>query len=365
MKSIAVNQTQKEKGSRLAELDALRGLAVLTVMLYHYTYAYDFHFNLFSDHKFYLSHGNLAVHLFFIISGFVIFMTLERSKNKFDFIVSRFSRLYPAYWTAIFLTAFIITILPVPTLGHYTPKEILYNITMFQGFTKVRLIDQVYWTLKMELTFYILMYGLYLGRLLRKIEIICIAWLTLSLISSFFSIPLKKYIDVLFILEYAPLFFAGINFYRIKTNGASILNNVIIGISFVVECKWLLTHPDENYGSLVILAGIYALFYLFTYEKLSWLNNKVLLFLGTISYSLYLLHNVIGYTIIYRLRQFSDLQLFYVTVPLIFSILLATFLTYAIEKPALKYIRDAYKKWKARKVVYETKTLVKEPLSNG
>ncbi|WP_295674677.1 acyltransferase [uncultured Mucilaginibacter sp.] len=364
MKSITANKTQKEKGGRLAELDALRGVAVLTVMLYHYTYAYDFHFKLFSDHKFYLNHGNLAVHLFFIISGFVIFMTLERSKHKFDFIVSRFSRLYPAYWTALFLTAAIITVLPVPTLGHYTPKEILYNLTMFQGFTKVRLIDQVYWTLKMELTFYIIMYGLYLARLLRKIEVICIAWLALSLASALFSIHFKKYIDVLFILEYAPLFIAGINFYRIKTNGPGILNNLIIAISFVVECRWLLTHPDENYGSIVILAGIYVLFYLFIYGKLSWLNNRVLLFLGTISYSLYLLHNVIGYAIIYRLRQFSDLQVFYVTVPLIFSVLLATFLTYVIEKPALKYIREAYKKWKSKKVVYETESLVNEPLSN-
>jgi peptidoglycan/LPS O-acetylase OafA/YrhL len=147
----AVGKTKvKGEKSRYLELDALRGIAVLAVVFYHYTFAYDYHFKLFASNKFYLYHGNLAVHLFFVISGFVIFLTLEKSKRKADFLVSRFSRLYPSYWVAMLVTLTVITVFPVPTLGHYTIKEVAMNLTMLQGFTKIRLIDQVYWTLKME-----------------------------------------------------------------------------------------------------------------------------------------------------------------------------------------------------------------------
>jgi len=358
MQATAQNIKPKENKFRYPELDSLRGIAVLSVMLYHYTFAYDFHYKLLSPNKFYLAHGNLAVHLFFIISGFVIFLTLEKSKNKADFPVSRFSRLYPAYWASMFVTILVVTLLPVPTLGNYTLKEIGLNITMFQGFTKVRLIDQVYWTLKMELTFYIIMYVLFLNKVLKKIEWICVLWLAFSLVSSLWNIPLKKYFDVLFILEYAPLFIAGINFYRIKNNGSTVLNHVIIIASFLLECKWLLMHPDENYGSVAILAVIYGIFYLFTYQKLSWLNNRVLLFLGTISYSLYLLHNVIGYSIIYRVRQYTDIQAIYVIVPMIFSISIATLMTFFIEKPAIKFIRNSYKKSSTKQIAYP------DPLAN-
>jgi len=360
MQAAAQNIKPKERRFRYPELDSLRGIAVLSVMLYHYTFAYDFHYKLLSPGKFYLAHGNLAVPLFFVISGFVIFLTLERSKTKTDFVVSRFSRLYPTYWASMFITILFVTLLPVPALGNYTFKEIGLNLTMFQGFTKVRLIDQVYWTLKMELTFYIIMYVLFLNKALKKIEWICVLWLVFSLVSSLLSIPLKKYVDVLFILEYAPLFIAGINFYRIKTEGSTVLNHIIIAASFLLECKWLLMHPDENYGSVAILAIIYLIFYLFTYQKLSWLNNRVLLFLGTISYSLYLLHNVIGYSIIYRLRQYTDVQTLYVLVPLIFSISIATLMTFYIEKPAIKFIRNRYKKWSTKKVAYEPEPLINE-----
>src|SRR5689334_5092656 len=91
---------------RLLELDALRGIAVLGVMFFHYTTlymsAYDPTPTLFD-----FCFGQHGIHLFFIISGFVIYMTLEKS-SPMDFIVSRFSRLYPAYWAGILLTSLAI-----------------------------------------------------------------------------------------------------------------------------------------------------------------------------------------------------------------------------------------------------------------
>lgn len=67
---------------RLIELDALRGIAALFVVIYHYTIRYDslYGHDLFLDtnHFQYYSQG---VQLFFMISGFVIFFNIEPCKK--------------------------------------------------------------------------------------------------------------------------------------------------------------------------------------------------------------------------------------------------------------------------------------------
>ena len=81
--------------TRLLELDALRGIAAMAVMGFHYTTLYSHETGHLGELPFEVRYGNYGVHLFFMISGFVIFMTLERTRTAKDFIVSRFSRLFP------------------------------------------------------------------------------------------------------------------------------------------------------------------------------------------------------------------------------------------------------------------------------
>lgn len=88
--------------NRFTELDALRGIAVMLVLISHYTWAYDlnsgdYHFEILEDHKFHFLYGAFGVQIFFVISGFVIFMTLEHTKSAAHFAVNRFARLYPTY----------------------------------------------------------------------------------------------------------------------------------------------------------------------------------------------------------------------------------------------------------------------------
>jgi len=339
---------------RFKELDALRGVAVLIVALFHYSLAYDYHYHLKEPGKFYLVYGNFAVYLFFVISGFVIFMTLDKTETGTDFLISRFSRLYPAYWAAIFITVIFLKLFPVPTLGKYTLSEIAINMTMFEAFFKVRFIDQVYWTLKIELTFYILMFLVFLTKYLRKINLICLIWLGLSLISSLVNFPLKRFADAVFILQYAPFFIAGINFYNLIKNRSNYVNHVIIMLSFFVNISWLCQafDPEYNYSPIIatiIVFCIYIVFYLFVYDRLNILKNGILVFFGAISYSLYLIHNVIGYSIIYRLRMIINSEWFYIPVTLLLTTIIAILLNVIIEKPAMKFIRNKYKKYKEQK----------------
>src|SRR5690349_15385603 len=74
-------------GSRITGLDALRGLAALSVVLFHYTTRYDALFGHRSELLVSVPWGHYGVQIFFGISGFVIFMTLDRTATLADFAV--------------------------------------------------------------------------------------------------------------------------------------------------------------------------------------------------------------------------------------------------------------------------------------
>src|SRR4051812_2873794 len=154
-------------GQRLVGGDALRGVAALAGVLFFYTNRYTELFQPAPPPAASFPGGQYGVNLFFIISGFVIFMTLEKTRRPMDFVVSRFSRLFPAYWVAIALTFSITHWLGLP--GKLVDGgAALANMIMVHGLLRVPHVDGVYWTLEVELLFYCGMLLLYrLGRLDR------------------------------------------------------------------------------------------------------------------------------------------------------------------------------------------------------
>lgn len=324
---------------RFKELDALRGLAAISVVLFHFTYGYDGWLGILSDEKFYFRHGNLGVHLFFIISGFVIFMTLDKTKKSASFIVSRFSRLFPAYWTAIILTVFITTILSVPfQQGIYSLKQVLFNFTMLQFWLRIKDVDNVYWTLAVELTFYFWIWIVFKFRKLNHAELLCLFWLLMSISFKAFAIPFGNYINIILILNHAPLFIGGITFYLLKNKGFKLFHHLLISVSLAAEIYIL-----SSFTQSLFITFFYLVFYLFVYGKLKILSNKILLFFGSISYSLYLLHQNIGHAIIYNIRKVLDYQIIYIPITFIIVVFLAYLVNFYIEKPAMNFIRNYYK----------------------
>src|SRR5262245_34438087 len=146
-------ESSKPEAARLIEIDSLRGLAALSVVLFHYTTRFAELYGPTERMTVAFPYGFYGVNLFFIISGFVIFMTLERTRRPMDFVVSRFSRLYPAYWTCVAITFAVTHWLGLP----YKTVDLLSalaNFTMIQGFWGVPHVGGVYWTLEVELLLY-------------------------------------------------------------------------------------------------------------------------------------------------------------------------------------------------------------------
>jgi peptidoglycan/LPS O-acetylase OafA/YrhL len=124
---------------RFLELDALRGLAALWVVLFHYTFGVgyfwlngDFAAARLLTPSIPNLEGLRAVDLFFIVSGFVIFMTIENTASVMDFVVSRVSRLFPAFLFAVVMSSALAVALPLP----YQPislHQFLANLTNIWG----------------------------------------------------------------------------------------------------------------------------------------------------------------------------------------------------------------------------------------
>jgi len=331
--------TNELKTTRFFELDYLRGIAAISVVLFHYTYGYDNGLKILESGKFYFRYGNLGVQLFFIISGYVIFMTLNKIEKPTDFVISRFSRLYPAYWFAILFSLFFVSVVDNPFQYHnVTFNRILINLTMFQHWFRVKDIDGAYWTLYVELTFYIIMLVLYIFKQLKNVELLSLFWLSLSCIFILFEIPYGKYVSELLILKHSPLFIAGIILYRFKNIGDSLSRYILLLFSLLTELLIQYT-VYKLITPLIIIFSIYTFFLFLVKNKIKFNKSRILNFFGAISYSLYLIHENIGMAIIYNLRKILDHQIFYIPITLTIVIIFAYFMTYYIERPSMKLLK--------------------------
>lgn len=330
---------------RFSELDAMRGIAAVMVVLYHYSTwhiqskGYSSTVPLFAFEA-----GRYGVHLFFMISGFVIFLTLNRVQHVMDFVISRFARLYPAYWVAVPLIFICSSYFSLPG-REVSIYSFLFNFTMLQGWFDIRHVDGVFWTLSVELVFYVIMASLYYFKKLSNINLFSLVFLPVALLSYYLEgeqvITINKYVKLFMLLEYGSLFIMGIMFYKIL-NEKGYAPYFIVFIAYFVD---VFIHQE----SAILISIYFVIFFLFVMGALSILRAKVLVFLGAISYSLYLVHQNIGYLVIHGLEKYELASpISVLLIPLLVSISLAILITVYIEKPALFYIRGRWKMSKLR-----------------
>lgn len=326
---------------RLAQVDALRGVAALAVVLFHYTTRYDQLFGHAQPLRLAVPFGHLGVNLFFMISGFVIFMTLERTARPMDFVVSRFSRLYPAYWGALLLSFTLTHLLGLPgkTVGW---EVLLANLTMVQGFFGVPHVDNVYWTLEVELLFYcwaLASFRLGGGAGLRHFLFACLALrlaYTGALIAWGLDLPWigQRWL----LLPYIAWFALGVSVYRLsRAGGDRRWDRALVAAA-------LLAIGLADGWSLAVLAAVFHLVLQGAVRgRWTWLEHPLLLWLGTISYTLYLLHENIGWALIRRLEGWGVEVHLAILLAMAVSAGLAHGLTRMVEQPAMRWIRNRYR----------------------
>lgn len=331
---------------RIAEIDALRGLAAVAVMLYHYTWWYDHGM---SGHRetpwIVFPYGAFGVHLFFMISGFVIIMTVERRRSVAEFAYARFSRLYPVYWAAVALCFGLNCwsgLLPERTASMW---DGLWNLSMVQEAVGVPDVNGSFWTLYVELTFYGVVAFLMAFRQLPRLHwwlagLVCLD-AVLTAADAWDWVPGLWRVSALFPLhKFLYLFLFGVWIYRSRTKLSSGL------VPVCMLC--LIDAALHGIWQLPIVVGLAALFACAAWGALPWLDRGTLRFLGGISYSLYLIHGPVGYSLIRVGERFDWNVNASIAAAVAVSVVIGTALTYAIERPTHEWLRTLRRRRRER-----------------
>ncbi len=339
--------------SKIYNIQALRGIAVLLVVLYHILPVekkYNSEFIIVPE---VFKLGTIGVDIFFIISGFIMFVVTENYhksvKKYFKFMYSRLSRIYPLYWF------FSLLILPVlflkPEWVNSSQDGDVNLISSFLLFpTESKPLIMVAWSLIHEIYFYIV-YGVLLLFLRRsQIGVFCISWFVLIIgLNLFFDFenPLILLITDPLTIEFIIGVLLGL-FYIKTTNKSFISSNFLLRLPFILFPIMYVLFLDffENESLRVITFGLPSLILVYCaleLEKKRVLFNKFLIQIGDASYSIYLSHvlvlNVVGkILVLFNFQGFLFEILMVITMfflAIVFGLLNYRF----IEKPMLLFFK--------------------------
>ncbi|MES2105587.1 MAG: acyltransferase [Pseudomonadota bacterium] len=255
--------------------------------------------------------GPFGVSIFFLISGFVIPFSLEKMPSL-PFLVARIFRIFPTYWVGLIMSLAFVWCSsrywgnPVP----WNMPGVLANLFLCNDLTGIASIDLVNWTLAIEIKFYIV--AALLSSAIRERKI---AYLFLfSGLALLFNWNLKAIIAVAgnssaaTILESMGTAFVYIQFMLIGTFFyyavlQKISTRSLLACCFFQLCifalSWKLSPAGDQFP---VVAWIYfygfCLFALAFFLRHKFKTNKVIDLLAAVSFPLYVIHSLIGYTII-------------------------------------------------------------------
>ncbi|NTV06139.1 MAG: acyltransferase [Chlorobiaceae bacterium] len=340
--------------SRFENLDAARALAALLVVVMHVSEnwaRFDYSTHVIGPFLINLSHtahfGSLGVNLFFLISGFVIPYSVSRSgiTESKGFLLRRFFRIYPLYLLNIPLG--------VMTTFWLWGKEFsvydgILNALMVPNFFGRPFAEGLYWTLQVELLFYIIC-AVFISRAdLRRISV---AWVFLAVSALYFIakkllIPPHPIAILIFYLAGVRFILLGWLIRKFFESGkiswidkALLLSLLVYYLLFMPYQAFHLMATDTDWMNSIIETLALLLFMFFLYLPV---HLHRLAYIGRISYSIYLMHPVVMY-IIYRIAGYPIGSIFAEN-DLVYSLILIIIITIAVSHLTWKWVEMPFQR---------------------
>ncbi|MGO4339968.1 acyltransferase family protein, partial [Labrys sp. KB_33_2] len=338
--------------TRLSNIDGLRAVAALAVFVQHAggdvlrasSAAMALH-PIFEAMTGTVDLGRFGVVLFFLISGFVVPFSLGGDKPLRRFVLSRFFRLYPCLWLAL-------VALTLLSWSRGTPPDlatIAANMTMAPGLFGKAWLSNIYWTLFIELLFYVSTVILFaLGWLFRWRAVLAAGLLLVA--STLVPIMLRQHFGLNLPAQYVgihlSILFSGLllRMALVEREGgaawaALILLTVQI-LSVALIGAFSVARNDGFAGTSVgpvLAAYILAMAVFILAARSGRPHSAILAFIGMISYAIYLFHWIVGelvYAIWPLTGSWTDLRM--ITMSLVLTIALSWAIYEMLEKPMMR-----------------------------
>jgi len=298
---------------RNKNVDMLRGLLILMIMFYHYTFRFSEIYGYKTIEFWSLKDwGTIGVGCFFIISGYFLIPKKGFKNINLSWLKQKFLRLFPLYFITITITFLITNLLGLPG-KEVSFFEYLLNIPFINGIINTPYVDGAHWYLTYLIIFYILFYLMSCLVKFKKNLNADKMLLMLLLINLVF-----KFLNISFIY---------------KLLGGDYLVFILIGIFikkdlqgklFYLHIFLFLLLVYFNFG-MVVCGFIIAFILMFSFiinikEDLT--RNNPLYFVGEISYPIYLLHQNLGYVLLFNFMKLNNAYKHYLIILVIVFIVI-------------------------------------------
>lgn len=323
-------------------IDALRGVAILLVIMVHCSQRFDLP-PLINQ---LMQIGPKGVQLFFIISAFTLFLSINKRREKekfyvFNFFLRRFFRIAPLYYLGIIYFGLTNDLFQ----GNYFP-EVITNILFVHGISPYLIFSIVPggWSITVEMMFYLLVP--FLSKKIKTanqaLNFLLISYV-FSLIFRVILLKINSVVDVELmnrflysnLINQLPVFALGFLSYFIIIKKDFCLNIYSLFISLSILIAHLI------WGGFLTNTIIYSitwffLIYILSVKEFKILVNTFFISLGKISYSAYLIHfAVLG--LVDKLIIYSDYNFVFIFTAVIVSTFMLSRISYIIiEIPFMK-----------------------------
>jgi peptidoglycan/LPS O-acetylase OafA/YrhL len=362
-------------GRQLQSLTPLRGIAALWVVLYHYAVIYfpSLHPESYSH---FLQKGYLAVDLFFMLSGFVLAhvyhdaFNADASTHYRKFLLARVARLYPLHLFVLCL--FLATAIaaraaqyaatgklePIPLEGARSLGALVANLFMLQGLKASELSwNYPAWSISVEfmayLAFPFVLPLIWRARWSSKVLLAAFVLGALACFAYWTKDDFNQWDGPKTLLRCLPEFVFGMLLYGIYRRGAfpSGMSRDTFLLAIVASLLLLLHFGAIDLLVIFLFPALVMASVVNTGYAAALLNTWPLMWLGNVSYSLYLIHGFIqfvttklldGSRVGDRAELSGASSVALLLAMLCASLVLATVTYYAVEKAGRRYLRNAF-----------------------
>lgn len=308
---------------RIEQLTFTRFIAAICIVIFHFGRNCHLFYNSFTG--FIFKQANIGVSFFFILSGFVMIIAYNNNSkiDTFEYIKNRFARIYPVYLLSIFLIL----------IHSILRKEIDFqglflSVLMIQSWLpgKALIFNYPGWSLSVESFFYIifpfLFNSFYKKKKLKTITISILAFWLISQITLHLMIPTNPFRE--FPLSSEDLYyfpFMHLNEFLIgNLAGLYLLNKSenqrnydwqILAVFFILilALKFPFGLIYQNGMLAFLFIPLILLISLNVGKLTAFFSNKICIFLGEISFGIYILQFPVWFWISdYRLKKYFQID---------------------------------------------------------